>query len=138
DVLNRINPSYRSKAVAKDDAATTHDDRKLAENIRQLSKYIFARQYGLNTPFCSTATKSSSFALGDYLDRETEIKTAGPCKTPKRLKDILPHLERLLRRHGKCGYLPLRDRACPSKVCPCLPGSEIRYVLLYLDQGYWS
>jgi hypothetical protein len=25
-------------------------------------------------------------------------------------------LEKMIWRHGKCGYKPLRDKACPSKV----------------------
>ncbi|KAJ7744318.1 hypothetical protein B0H14DRAFT_463334 [Mycena olivaceomarginata] len=34
----------------------------------------------------------------------------------ERLKEVIPLLEKLLWRHGKCGYKPLRDYACPSKV----------------------
>lgn len=40
----------------------------------------------------------------------------GSCKTPKRLKETLCILEKMIWRHGKCGYKPLRDKACPSKV----------------------
>jgi hypothetical protein len=38
------------------------------------------------------------------------------CETPKRLKDTLVLLEKMIWRHGKCGYKLLRDIACPSKV----------------------
>lgn len=40
----------------------------------------------------------------------------GHYKTPKRLKEIIPLLEILIWRHGKCRYRHLRDTACPSKV----------------------
>ena len=44
------------------------------------------------------------------------VQARGACKTPKRLKDILSLLEKMVWMHGKCGYKPLRDKACPSKV----------------------
>ncbi|TFK75181.1 hypothetical protein BDN72DRAFT_758418 [Pluteus cervinus] len=37
-------------------------------------------------------------------------------KTPQRIKHLLPLMDQMLHRHGKCGYKPLRDLACPSKV----------------------
>ncbi|KAF8802468.1 hypothetical protein BYT27DRAFT_7112527 [Phlegmacium glaucopus] len=114
DVLNRLQPSFNVN-TSRDYTIVT-DTRKQAEQVRHLSKYVFARQYGLATPFRSTAAKGGSFKFADYLDREAEIKAGGPCKTPKRLKDILPLLEKLLKRHQKCRYVPLRDKACSSKV----------------------
>jgi hypothetical protein len=68
DVFNRLYPSYQQK-----NAMEVEDAQKKAENVRHISKYIFARQYGLNTPFSFTTTKGS-YSLGDYLDRELEIK----------------------------------------------------------------
>jgi hypothetical protein len=44
------------------------------------------------------------------------LQDKGACKTPKRLREILSLLEKMIWRHGKCGYKPLRDKACPSKV----------------------
>ncbi|KJA26221.1 hypothetical protein HYPSUDRAFT_133106, partial [Hypholoma sublateritium FD-334 SS-4] len=107
--------------------------KKLAENVRHVSKYIFSRQYGLNTPFASAEMKGSSFGLSayDYLDREDELKAAGPSKTPKRLKHVLPLIEKLLRRHCKCAYISMRDRACPSKV-----SSHIRVIRIEIIGVY--
>jgi len=73
DFLNRLYPSFSTKAYSKR-GLDNEDPRQTAENVRQLSKYVFARQYGLNTPFASTVSKGSTFKLGDYLDREAEIK----------------------------------------------------------------
>ncbi|CAA7267063.1 unnamed protein product [Cyclocybe aegerita] len=115
-ILNRLQPSYEPRPKSKDAMAVDECPRQQAENARHLSKYLFARQYGLSTPFTSVQVKGSPFQFGDYLDREKEIKALGHCKTPKRLKDTLPLLEKLLRRHGRCGYVPLRDRVCPSKI----------------------
>ncbi|KIY44167.1 hypothetical protein FISHEDRAFT_52703, partial [Fistulina hepatica ATCC 64428] len=86
----------------------THQD---MEFVRHLSKYVFPRQYGLESPFTSNRNP-----LPDYADREAEIQKLGRCKTPKRLKGVLELLEKMIWRHGKCAYLPLRDKVCPSKV----------------------
>lgn len=67
DVLNRLIPSYQGKGKL------IHDPHQFALKAQHLSKYIFARQYGLNTPF-STTVKTYSVSLGDYTDRESEIK----------------------------------------------------------------
>lgn len=72
DVLNRLRPSFDVN-TNRDHTAVT-DTRKEAEQLRHLSKYVFARQYGLATPFRSTTAKGASFKFADYLDREAEIK----------------------------------------------------------------
>ncbi|KAH9481585.1 Telomerase reverse transcriptase [Psilocybe cubensis] len=113
-VLNRISPCYIVKPPNLAGQPSVDDSRQNAENARRLSKYVFARQYGLSNPF-KTSGGSSPF-YGDYLDRELEIKSKGSCKTPQRLKGILPVLEKLIRRHSRCGYIPLRDLTCPSKI----------------------
>ncbi|KAF8071885.1 hypothetical protein FPV67DRAFT_904108 [Lyophyllum atratum] len=92
------------------------DHREQQKHARHLSKYVFPRQYGLTSPFTEANSKRHVFGFPDYMDREVEIKANGSCKTPKRLKDILPLLETMTWRHGKCGYKPLRDRVCPSKL----------------------
>ncbi|KIK10193.1 hypothetical protein K443DRAFT_81629, partial [Laccaria amethystina LaAM-08-1] len=95
------------------------DAREQAANVRHLSKYIFPRQYNLSNPFRSSSGRKDANKFADYSDRESEVKlqkARGPCKTPKRLKDILPLIDRLLWRHGKAAYKPLMERACPSKV----------------------
>ncbi|KAJ7158620.1 hypothetical protein C8R46DRAFT_906938 [Mycena filopes] len=93
--------------------------RQQMDDARHLAKYVFARQYGLASPFKFQTSKYASFRIPNFNDREDEIKVIFPCgttKTPKRLKEVIQILEKLLWRHGKCGYKPLRDHACPSKV----------------------
>ena len=68
DVLNRLQPSF--------DANAGCDTRKQAEQVRHLSKYVFARQYGLGTPFHSTAAKGVSYKFAHCPDREAEIKVS--------------------------------------------------------------
>jgi hypothetical protein len=72
DVLNRLQPSFDLNASRKHTFVT--DTRRPAEQVRHLSKYVFARQYGLGTPFHSAAAKGTSFKFAHYLDREAEIK----------------------------------------------------------------
>jgi hypothetical protein len=38
-------------------------------------------------------------------------------KTPKRVNPALDLLEKLIWRHGKCAYKPLRDKLCPARAC---------------------
>ncbi|KIJ66968.1 hypothetical protein HYDPIDRAFT_85706, partial [Hydnomerulius pinastri MD-312] len=92
------------------------DPRKLAKDSRHLSKYIFPLQYGLSNVFSYVANRKVTYQQPDYSDREHEINALGNCKTPKRLKDTLQLIEKMIWRHGKCGYKPLRDKVCPSKV----------------------
>ncbi|KDQ59313.1 hypothetical protein JAAARDRAFT_127533, partial [Jaapia argillacea MUCL 33604] len=100
------------------------DPRKQMEDTRHLAKYVFPRQFGLSSPFSFDGQqKTQSYQLPDFGDREEEIKKRGPCKTPKRVKTALELLEKLIWRHGKCGYKPLRDKACPSRVCLCSSAS---------------
>lgn len=40
----------------------------------------------------------------------------GACKTPKRLREAVDLVEKIIWRHGKCGYKPLLQKMCPSKV----------------------
>lgn len=49
-------------------------------------------------------------------DAEGWRQSRGKCKTPKRLRETLALLDKMLWRHGKCAYKALRDKACPSKV----------------------
>ena len=105
---------------------------------RHVSKYVFPRQYKLGNVFAQADTsafwgKYDQFNRKKYHDREDEIlvcdfvfplnytckrflQKMGPCKTPKRLKEALVLIEQMIRRHGKCGYLPLLNLACPSRV----------------------
>ncbi|KIJ13439.1 hypothetical protein PAXINDRAFT_81133, partial [Paxillus involutus ATCC 200175] len=92
------------------------DPRKLAKDGRHLSKYIFPLQYGLPNVFSHVTDRKEKYQQPDYSDREREIKLLGCCKTPKRLRDILLLTEKMIWRHGKCGYKPLCNKVCPSKV----------------------
>ena len=71
DVLNRLQPSFASR-----DHTYVIDTRKQVEQVRHLSKYVFARQYGLATPFHSTAAKGPHFRFAHSPDKEAEIKVS--------------------------------------------------------------
>ncbi|KAF8554611.1 hypothetical protein OG21DRAFT_1412295, partial [Imleria badia] len=116
DVLNRLNPSYFKKPRVDPATYKDADPRALAKDARHLSKYIFPSQYGLSSVFVLVTNQIQAYQQPDYTDREREIKVLGNCKTPKRLKDVLQLAEKMIWRHGKCGYKPLRDKVCPSKV----------------------
>ncbi|KAJ7707576.1 hypothetical protein B0H17DRAFT_917647 [Mycena rosella] len=125
DILNRLNraqPKHKGKGKGTPAPYVDPDPRKQMDDARHLAKYVFARQYNLASPFKFTASKWESFKLPNFNDREAEIKVLlfpffiGTFKTPKRLKEVIPLLEKMIWRHGKCGYEPLRDHACPSKV----------------------
>lgn len=73
-MLNRLQPSFDVNASR--DHTIVINTQKQAEQVRHLSKYVFARQYGLATPFRSMAAKGASFKFADYLDREAEIKVS--------------------------------------------------------------
>ncbi|KAF8896299.1 hypothetical protein BD779DRAFT_1433681 [Infundibulicybe gibba] len=114
DILNKLAPpTHHDQPKVNLDDYTDPDVGAQAANTRHLSKYVFPRQYGLRSPFQGGSTAAPS---ADYGDREAELKMKGRCKTPKRLKPVLPLLDKMLWRHKKCGYMPLRDLACPSKV----------------------
>ena len=74
DVLNRLQPSFDVNASR--DHSFVIDTRKQAEQVRHLSKYVFARQYGLATPFHSTTAKGASLNFAHCHDREAEIKVS--------------------------------------------------------------
>ncbi|KAI0955894.1 hypothetical protein AcV7_006436 [Taiwanofungus camphoratus] len=116
-ILNRIEPSYQCKPKARPGEWVDPDPRQQAGHARHLAKYVFPRQYGLSNPFLvPTLAIFQANRLPDYSDREEEIKKIGPCKTPKRLKQILEILEKMTRRHGKCGYKASLEITCPSKI----------------------
>ncbi|KAF5367406.1 hypothetical protein D9758_003636 [Tetrapyrgos nigripes] len=108
-ILNRQRPSYEVQGQKPD--ICFEDTRLHSQQARHLSKYVFPSQYGLQSPF-----SYHHYATPDFSDREDEITRHGVCKTPKRLRETLPLLEKLLWKHGKCKYKLLRDRACPSKL----------------------
>ncbi|KAG2738144.1 hypothetical protein P692DRAFT_20759500 [Suillus brevipes Sb2] len=92
------------------------DPRDEACKARHLSKYIFPLQYKLSNVFASESPATANYKQPDFTDRERDIQLLGTCKTPKRLKDVVVLLEKMIWRHGKCRYRLLRDETCPSKV----------------------
>ncbi|KAG1798207.1 uncharacterized protein HD556DRAFT_1232582, partial [Suillus plorans] len=116
DVLNRLNPSYFRQAQPQAGAYQDPDPRLQAQKARHLSKYIFPLQYGLSNVFSQPSAAKETYKQPNFADREREIELFGTCKTPKRLKDVLVLLDKMIWRHGKCHYKLLRDTVCPSKV----------------------
>ncbi|KAG2047676.1 hypothetical protein BDR06DRAFT_896980, partial [Suillus hirtellus] len=102
------------------------DPRLQAQKARHLSKYIFPLQYGLSNVFSQPSAAKETYKQPNFADREREIQVRlglsrytdlfGTCKTPKRLKEVLVLLDKMIWRHGKCHYKLLRDTVCPSKV----------------------
>ncbi|KZP22725.1 hypothetical protein FIBSPDRAFT_910389 [Athelia psychrophila] len=128
DILNRIYPSYLRKPKVNPVQYVDPDPKVQAEHARHLAKYVFPRQYGLSSVFHVSAPQSKFVAvpIPHFSDREKEIKAKGSVKTPKRLKETLSLLEKLIWRHGKCAYKALRDKSCSSKVCDVTPALELR------------
>lgn len=114
-ILNRLKPSYKMRPA---DPSTYHDPdpRDVARNVRHLSKYIFPLQYKISNVFTSRSSTKERYKQPDFTDRELEIKLHGTSKTPKRLKDVLLLLDKMIWRHGKCHYKLIRDKLCPSKI----------------------
>ncbi|EUC61459.1 telomerase reverse transcriptase [Rhizoctonia solani AG-3 Rhs1AP] len=100
-VLNRIPDGPKNLA--------DHDDiREVEEAARHVAKYMFPLQYRLHNVFtCTLHYWENGGRLRDYRDREVEIKERGSCKTPKRLKAILPLIQSLIRRHRRFNYQPM-------------------------------
>jgi telomerase reverse transcriptase len=123
------------------------DPRRQAAAARHLSKYIFPRQYDLPNVF--NGADNGAYVIEDR-QREAQIKVdigvlfeflftfemkaRGNCKTPKRLKTALELLDQLLWRHSKCGYKPLLQRLCPSKVRPRNMVPELTKVILFCNR----
>ncbi|KAF9446605.1 hypothetical protein P691DRAFT_613540, partial [Macrolepiota fuliginosa MF-IS2] len=91
------------------------DGKEQALRARNTLRYIFPRQHGLSNPFQLTCN-NEVLEYRDYLDREDEIKLVKSIKTPKRLKDVVPLIDKMIWRHSKCPYKLLLDKLCPSKV----------------------
>ena len=75
DVLNRFHPAWYSNTQSTSAAWADPDPRQQMERARNLAKYVFPRQYGLNNTFSSGSSGTyGSLRTTDYLDREQEIK----------------------------------------------------------------
>ncbi|KLO08925.1 hypothetical protein SCHPADRAFT_834696 [Schizopora paradoxa] len=92
---------------------------------RHLLKYIFPLQYKLESVFHCQSGYREHFERRRFADREAEItvcfrvlelQAKGACNTPARLKQTLFLASKLFRNHVRCGYKPLLDKTCPSKV----------------------
>ncbi|KAF7773358.1 hypothetical protein Agabi119p4_5525 [Agaricus bisporus var. burnettii] len=116
-----FNINRRDNVPSKLDSSHVHDPDNKAQELRarHVMRYIFARQHNLVNPFHVTSI-FEVYEYGNYLDREDEIRRAlrlrKVMRTPKRLKDIVPLVDKMLWRHYKCPYKLLLDKLCPSKV----------------------
>ncbi|KAK2460975.1 hypothetical protein APHAL10511_007445 [Amanita phalloides] len=113
--LNQIRPSFKRHPPVDPHSCMEPDPRMQAAHARLAAKYVFPRQFGLSNPFDTPMHRHQFGAYRDNIDREAEIKNKGPCSTPERLKGILPILDQMVWKHGKCGYKPLLNVVCPSK-----------------------
>ncbi|CAE6410670.1 unnamed protein product [Rhizoctonia solani] len=109
-VLNRVPDGPKNPA--------DHDDiREVEEAARHVAKYMFPLQYRLHNVFtCTLHYWENGGRFRDYRDREVEIKERGACKTPKRLKAILPLIQSLIRRHRRFNYQRVCQVICRSRV----------------------
>ncbi|PFH53166.1 hypothetical protein AMATHDRAFT_39050 [Amanita thiersii Skay4041] len=112
--LNRIKSSFDRPGYLDPNNYVDPDPKIQGDNARHAAKYVFSRQYNLSNPFFPWR-KPVFRAHRDNSNKEAEIQNKGPCKTPKRVKPILPYLDQMIWKHGKCGYKPLLDLVCPSK-----------------------
>ncbi|CAE6476735.1 unnamed protein product [Rhizoctonia solani] len=110
NVLNRV-LDRGGKSVSSDDT------RAIEEAARHVAKYMFPLQFGLHNVFtCTLHYWENGGRFRDYGDREAEIKDRGSCKTPKRLKHILPLIQSLIRRHRRFNYQRVCLAICRSRV----------------------
>ncbi|CUA77091.1 telomerase reverse transcriptase [Rhizoctonia solani] len=109
-VLNRI-LGDRNGLAGQDNT------REVEETARHIAKYIFPLQYRLHNVFtCTLHYWENGGRFRDYRDREAEIKELGPCKTPKRVKAVLPLIQSLIRRHRRFNYQRTCQVICRSRV----------------------
>ncbi|SPO40058.1 uncharacterized protein PSFLO_05540 [Pseudozyma flocculosa] len=126
-VFNRsANPSELSKLLRSSQSLRAPscypgdpkpDQTFAAKRARHVLKYIFPRQFGLDNVFTTPKdSRVTSQPLNDYTTRETELRSRGPAKTPNRLRQALPLVALMIRRHDKLDYKKLLDRCCPSRL----------------------
>lgn len=141
DILNVMTtPKWRKlKGLPDPDQSELKDNLLVA---RHLVKYMFPRQYGLDSVFDVKNISSEGVSRGqffnrhNFLDRELDLdvrnltskgcclddwlakssQSRGPIKTPKRLKNVIEIVEQIYHRHTRCGYRALLNKVCPSKV----------------------
>ncbi|KAF8752305.1 Telomerase reverse transcriptase [Rhizoctonia solani] len=98
-------------------SVSSDDTRAIEEAARHVAKYMFPLQFGLHNVFtCTLHYWENGGRFRDYGDREAEIKDRGSCKTPKRLKHILPLIQSLIRRHRRFNYQRVCLAICRSRV----------------------
>lgn len=89
----------------------------LDAQVRHLSKYIWPKQYGLDNALTMAQGSGTEYGTRNYDDRELQIKTIGPCKTPQRLRGKpLELAATLLDRHRQCNYVRLLNRHVASRM----------------------
>ena len=150
DILNQINPSG-PRPKEGPERSTDPGPHPRLEDARHFVKFVFPRQYGFSNPFITTAGNTVPF-----YDREIEAaisvrgrvlhncdciggllptQARGFMRTPKRINSALGLFEKLIWRHGKCGYKPLLNTACPSKVRVNTPKKTRNLCAWNSDQG---
>jgi hypothetical protein len=102
-VLHRLRPAFTRAARPGANAYTEPDAKAQAADARALARHVFPRAFGLRAAFSAPPAGTNDAAQG-----------AG--RTPRRLVRAVGLMEQMLWFHAKCGYVPLRDVACPSKV----------------------
>jgi hypothetical protein len=123
DALHRLKPNFQHiKHTSNTSAYQDPNPFEQAAQARHLAKHVFPRAFGLYSVFSPPPEIPGSynpFKYPEWVNRDLEIKTKGTCRTPRRLVQAVELMERMLWYHGKCGYVPLRDKTCPSKVDAC-------------------
>ncbi|KAF9647961.1 hypothetical protein BDM02DRAFT_3097222, partial [Thelephora ganbajun] len=122
DILNQINPAG-PKLKTDPEKSTDPGPQSQLEGARRLVKFIFPRQHGLPNPFTISTENTTPF-------RDREIEAKGFMRTPKRINNALDFFEKLIWRHGKCGYKPLLNTACPSKVSPKVSQNNRKFMYM--------
>lgn len=91
DILNRLRPAYLRQPKISPHDYVDPDPRLQAEQARNLSKYVFPRQYGLSNAFERSTTRGSGWVVPDFEDRDNEIRvwfTSSPLCTAPLFWDI--------------------------------------------------
>ena len=72
--MNRLRPAYLRQPKVSPHDYVDPDPRMQAEQARNLSKYVFPRQYGLSNAFERSIGGKGGWVVPDFEDREGEIK----------------------------------------------------------------
>ncbi|ESK87254.1 telomerase reverse transcriptase [Moniliophthora roreri MCA 2997] len=129
-ILNRLDSPFPQNDLP---VTTVQDPNPQIQqsNARRLAKYIFPRQYGLPNAFhFFKFSEREAYQVPDFVNRDQDIEKLASdrnhrIRTPKRLRQVLPMLDKLAWRHRKCKYKLLLDGSCPSKIKKSILNSEV-------------